>query len=114
VQQLRDVLSDLAHHHFRDAHGFRVGDAHALHELRLNTKLTAHVRNFASAAVHHNRMNAHIMQQRHIAHHGGFEVFFGHGRAAVFDDDRLAVPATQIRQRLRNNLGALQSVNCVL
>jgi hypothetical protein len=56
-----------------------------------------------AAAVHDHRIDADELQQDDVAREALLQALFGHGIAAVFDHDRLAVILTDIGQRLGQN-----------
>ena len=58
-----------------------------------------------SAAVHDDRVDAHRFHQHNIAGEALLELFAFHGVAAVFDHQRLADEAADIRQRFGQYLG---------
>jgi hypothetical protein len=50
--------------------------------------------------MHHHRVHAHQLQQHHILGKIGLQGRVGHGIATILDDQRLAVEAADIGQRL--------------
>ena len=105
VDQHDDILLHFAAqhplHHF---HGFFVGDAHALHESALLADFFQRIVDLRSAAVHHDRVHADQLEQDHVAREAVLEALVGHGVAAVFDDDGLAVEIADVGQGLGQNL----------
>jgi hypothetical protein len=56
-----------------------------------------------STAVDHDRMNADVFEQHDVAREALAQRALGHGRAAVLDDERFALEAPDVRQRLQQN-----------
>lgn len=56
-------------------------------------------------AVHEDRIDAHILEQRHIFKNLVSQGFADHGIAAVFDDDGFAPQALDIRKGLNKDVG---------
>jgi len=101
VDELDDLLVHLAaEHHLDHVHRLGIGDAHALHELALLAELGEHAFDLRPAAVHDHRVHADQLQQHHVMREAALELIVDHGVAAELDDDRLAVEALDIRQRL--------------
>src|SRR6185295_3758287 len=113
IDQLDDFLVHLAaEHHFDHVHGRRVGDAHALYERALHAQARERGLDLRPAAVHHHRVHADE-QQHHVAREIRLEDIVGHGVAAEFDDDGLAVEALDVGQRFGEDarlLGGLRTV----
>ena len=108
VDEIHHVLVHLAaEHHFHDLHGLGVGYAHALDELALLADAGQHVLDLWAAAVHHHHVHADQLEQDHVARETLLQVFVGHGVAAVFDDDGLAVETLDIGQGLGKDAGFL-------
>ena len=104
VDQAHDVLLHLAGQHpFNDFHGFIVGHAHALDEMAFLAEPVERGFNLRAAAMHHHRVHADQLEQHHVLGEVGLQRRVGHGVAAVFDDQRLAVELADVRQRLRQN-----------
>ena len=106
VDEMHDLLVDLpAEHHFDEVHRFGVGHAHALDELAFLADALQELVDLRSAAVHDDRVHADQLQQHHVAREAFLELVLGHRIAAVFHDDRLAVEALYVRQRLGEDAG---------
>ena len=94
-----------AQHHFHNVHRFLVGYPHALHEYTFFAHFLQHLVNLRAAAVHNHRIDAHQFQEGNVFGKAFFQVFLGHGVAAVFDDESTAGKTADIRQRLAQNMG---------
>jgi hypothetical protein len=106
VDQAHDVLLHFAAQHPLDHfHGLFVGDAHALDEGALLADLGQRVVDLRPAAVHHDRVHAHQLEQHHVLGEVLLQRRVGHGVAAVLDDQRLAVELADVGQRLGQDLG---------
>ena len=106
VQERDDVLVDkAAEHHLHDVHGGGVGDAHAVHEAGGNVQAVQQIADLRPAAVDDDGVHAHQLEQHHVAGEGALQVLGDHGVAAVLDDDRGAVEAPDVGQRLGENPG---------
>ena len=91
ADQRRDLLVDsAAEHHFDNFHRGFVGHAHSLSKLRLDREPLEHLIDLRPAAVHHHRVQSHILQQDHVGGEPFFQRRIGHRFAAVLDHDRLA------------------------
>ncbi len=105
VNQHHDILLHFAAqhplHHF---HRFFIGDAHALDKGALLADLLQCVVDLRAAAMYNDRIHADQFQQDHVAREAVLQMFFGHGIAAVFDDNRLAVKFADVRQRFGQDL----------
>ena len=96
-----DVFVQLAgQHHLHDLHRRVVGDAQAVVERALHAHAPQHGVDLRTAAVHEDRVDADIFQQRHVLEDLLRQLLVLHRVAAVLDDDRLAPQALDIRQRL--------------
>ena len=87
-------------HHF---HGFGVGHAHALNELTFFAQAVQGRFNLRTTTMHHHWVHAHQFQKHHIFGKVGLQSRVGHGVAAVFDDQGLAVKLADVGQSLRQN-----------
>jgi hypothetical protein len=65
-----------------------------------------------AAAVHDHRVHADQLQQHHVVREALLQLLVGHRVAAVLDDDRLAVEAADVGQRLGQDVGlpALEAI----
>lgn len=52
-----------------------------------------------------DRLQAHIFHQDDVLHDLALEFLIDHGVTAIFDDDRLAAEALDMRQGLHQNVG---------
>ena len=96
-----DLLVHLpAEHHLDDVHRLGVGHPHALDELALLADAFQHVVDLRAAAMHDDRIHPDQLEQHDVAREALLELLVGHGVAAVLDDDRLAVEALDVGQRL--------------
>ena len=55
--------------------------------------------------MHHHRVHAHQFEQHHVFGKGLLQGRVGHGVAAVFDHQRLAVKLADVGHGLREDLG---------
>ena len=108
VDEADDVLLHLAGQHpLDDFHRLLVGHAHALDERALLAQTAERLLDLWPAAVHHHRIEADQLEQHHVLGKVLLQRRIGHRVAAVLDDDGLAVEASDVRQRLRQQLGLL-------
>ena len=108
VDQAHDVLLHLAGQHpFDDAHRLFVGDAHALDERALLAQLVQRIFDLRPATVHHDRVHAHQLEQHHVFGKGFLQRRVGHRVATVLDDQRFAVVAADVGQRVRQHFGGV-------
>jgi hypothetical protein len=106
VDQADDVLLHLAGQHPLDHfHRFLVSDAHALNEMPFFAQAVERRFNLRAAAVHHDRVHAHQLEQHDVFGKVGLQGRVRHGIAAVFDDHRLAVELADVGQRLGQDFG---------
>jgi hypothetical protein len=106
VDQADDVLLHLAGQHPLDHfHRLFVGDAHALDEGALLADLGQRLVDLRAAAVHHDGVHAHQLEQHHVLGKVLLQRRVGHRVAAVLDDQRLAVELADVGQRLGQDLG---------
>ncbi len=97
-----DFLVDLADQdHLGDLDGRRVGHAQAAHELDGQTEALHVGGDVGAAAVHHDRVEAHVLEQDHVARELLAQGGVLHRGAAVLDDDRLAVKLPDVGERLQ-------------
>ena len=90
---------------FDHFHRLGVGDAHALNEGGLLADALERLVDLRASAVHDDRIHADQLQQHDVMREGFLQVLIDHRVAAVFDDDRLAMEPTDIRQRLGKDVG---------
>ena len=91
-----------------DFHRLGIGDAHALDERRFLADALQRLVDLRAAAVDHDRIHADQLEQHDVVRERFLQVLVDHRVAAVLHDDRLAVEAPDIRQRLGQDFG-LQS-----
>ena len=112
VDQRDDLLVHRpAEDHLDHVHRLGVGHAHALHELALLAEPREHALDLRPAAVDHDRVHADELQQHHVVREALLQRELGHRVAAVLHDDRLAVEAADVGQRLGEDL-RLQRGGC--
>jgi hypothetical protein len=101
VERQHDVLVLLAdEHHLRDLDRGLVRDAQAAHELHVHAEPLHEARDHRAAAVHHDRVQAHVAQQHDVLREVVGEARVRHRRAADLDHDGLAVELADVRQGL--------------
>jgi hypothetical protein len=106
VDERDDFLVDGAgEHHLDDFHRALVGNAQPALELALDPEVLEHRGDLRPAAMHHDRVDARLLEQRDVAGKGAAQFQVAHGMAAVLHDDRLALVALHIGQRLRQDGG---------
>jgi hypothetical protein len=88
-------------HHLGHLDRGLVGHAQAVDELHLHAQPLHIARDVGPAAVHDHRVEAHVLEQHHVARELLLELGVGHGRAAVLDHHGLAVEVADVRQRLQ-------------
>jgi hypothetical protein len=71
-----------------------------MNELALLAEPTKKLLDLRATAVHDYGIHAHQLQEHHIVREASLQIAIGHSVAAVLDDDRFAVKAADIRQRL--------------
>jgi hypothetical protein len=100
-----DVLVLLADQdHLRDLDGLGVGHAQALDELDLHAQAFHVARDRGPAAVHDDRVHAHVLQEHDVLREVLLELRIDHRRAAVLDHHGLAVELADVGQRLEECL----------
>ena len=77
-----------------------VGDPEALDELALDLEAVEHRLDLRAAAVHHDRVDADLLEQHDVAREGLAELGRAHRVAAVLDDEGRAGEAPHVGQRL--------------
>ena len=108
VEQVDEVLVDLAgQHHQRHLRRLAVGDAQAVDEAGQQVHPRHRLGQLGTAAVHEHDPYADEREQRHVAHHGLFQIVVDHRVAAVLDDDDLAAVLLDIGQGADEHLCAL-------
>src|SRR5919198_5065750 len=101
VEAQDDVLVDLADEdHLGHLDGLGVADAQAADELDRQPEALHVARDLRAAAVHDDRVQADVLQQHDVASELLAQRRVLHRRAAVLDDDRLAVELPDVRKRL--------------
>ena len=99
--RLDDLLVDLAgQHHLDDFDGGTVGDAQPVDEAALDLQTIQHLGDLRTAAMHHHRIDAHLLDQHDVAGEDAGELVIDHGMTTIFDDEGLARIALHIGQRL--------------
>jgi hypothetical protein len=81
-----------------------------LYELALDAELLEQAFDLRTAAVHHHRIHSDQLEQHDVAREPGLQLGVDHRVAAELDDDRLAVKAADIRQRLGKDPGFVDGV----
>ena len=105
VDESDDLLVHGTHEdHLDDRHGFLVGDAHALDELRLLAELLQDGADLGTAAVDDDGVDPDVLHHDDVQGKELLQLVIHHGMAAVLDDDRLVVETADVRQRLEKNL----------
>ena len=100
VDQRHDLLVDRAgQHHLDDLDRLLVGDAQAALELRFDAHLGEHRADLRPAAMHDDRVDAGLLEQRDVAGEGLAERGVAHGVAAIFHHDGLVLVALHVGQR---------------
>ena len=100
VDQVDDILVDLAQHHLHHVHGFFVGDAHALHKFAGLAYTLEQIIDLRAAAVHYHRIHTDQLEQHNIPSEAFLQLGIGHRIAAVFDHDGFIKKTLDIRHRL--------------
>src|SRR5205807_3616974 len=85
-------------------HRLGIGDTQPVDEAALDAEPIEHAVDLRPAAVHHDWVDADLLHQRDVVREG--LAAGAHRVTAVFDDDRLAGIAAQIRHRLGEDRGA--------
>ena len=91
-------IDEAAEHHFDDAHGFVVGNAHSLDEFAFLADFFQHFVNLRPAAVDDDGVDADEFEQGDVFGEAFFQMLFGHGVAAVFDNEDAACKAADVGQ----------------
>ena len=97
-------------HHLDDLDGLGVGHAQAVDELALDLEAIEHPADLRAAAVHHDRVDADLLEQHDVAGEQPRELGVAHGVAAVLDDEGAPGIAAHERQRLGDGPGGAQPV----
>ena len=106
IDQRHDLFVDRAgEHHLDDFHGPGVGDAEPAFELALDAEVFQHRGDLRPAAVHDDRVDLGLLEQRDIAGKRLPQAGVAHGVATVFHHDGLALIALHIGQRLGKDRG---------
>ena len=84
-----------------------VSHAHAIDEVALDRQTLEQVADLRAAAVNHHRVDADGFHQHDVAGEAGFQLLAFHRVAAVFDHQRLADIAANVRQRFGQDLGGV-------
>src|SRR5919204_2769263 len=101
VEAQDDVLVDLADEdHLGHLDGLGVGDPKSADELHRQPEALHVGGDLGPAAVHHDRVQADVLEQHDVAGELLAQRRVLHRRAAVLDDDRLAVELPDVRERL--------------
>jgi hypothetical protein len=79
--------------------------AHALNKLAFFPHALQQLLDLRAATMHDHDIETHQLEQDHVARETALEVLFGHGIAAVFDDNGLAVKTLDVRQGLGEHAG---------
>ncbi len=92
-------------HHADHVHGLGGGDAQAALEFGLDAQPAEHGVDLRAAAVHHDGVDAHVVQEHDVLGEGTAEFLVDHGVAAVLDHHGGAGEALDPRQRLDQRAG---------
>jgi hypothetical protein len=88
-----------------DLHRLGIGDPQSVQEFGLLAHAAQRFVDLRSAAVHHDRLHAHQLEQYHVARKALLQLRVDHRVAAVLDNDRATVKALDVGQRLREDGG---------
>ena len=111
VDGLDDGLVDRARQdHLDDVDRVAIGYPQAVDELALDLQAVEQGANLRAAAMDDQRVDADLLQQRHVARERYRQVRVAHGMAAIFDDERLAGIAPHERQRFGQHAGLRQQL----
>ena len=91
--------------HFDHFHRRCVGDPQPVDDGALDTEPPQHLGNLRPAAVHHNRVDADLLEEDDVAGEGISGCRVAHCVAAIFDDEGPAGVAAHIGKGLRQNGG---------
>jgi len=106
IDERDDLLVDrTGQHHLDDLDGSRIRHAQSALETGLDAEALQHVGNLRPAAVHHDRVDAGLLQQRDVAGKGASEFLVAHGVPAVLHHDGLVLVTLHERQRGREKGG---------
>ena len=101
VDRGHDLLVDAAgEHHLDDLDRRRIGHPQPLDELALDLEAIEHRLDLRPAAVDHDRVDADLLEQHHVAREVVGERRRAHRVAAVFDHEGRAGEAPHVGQRL--------------
>src|SRR5713101_8288885 len=101
VDQPDDLLVDLAHeHHLDDLHRLGIRYPHPAHEFRLLAQALHESPDLRASAVDDHRPHPGQPEEEDVAGELLLEVGLLHGRAAILDDQGLALEVADIGQRL--------------
>ena len=101
VDQIDDLLVDLAgQDHLHHVHGALVGDAEAVHEPGGDVHLGQHLADLGSAAVHHHRVDAQVLEERDVLGKGALQLRLLLGGAAILDHHGLPLKGAHVGQGL--------------
>ena len=107
-----DVLVDLAdEHHLGDLDRVGVAHAQAADELDRHVEPVHVGGDVRPAAVDDDRVQADVLQEHHVTREVLAQLGLGHGRAAVLDDDGLAVELPDVRERLEQRADVVLDVD---
>src|SRR5882672_5458039 len=111
IDQPDDLLVDLAHqHHLDDLHRLGIGHPHPAHEFRLLAQALHEGPDLRAASVDDHRPHPDQPEEDHVAGELLLEVGLLHGRAAILDDQGLALEGADIGQRLEQHLRPLDGL----
>ena len=100
VDQRHDLLVDRAgQHHLDDLDRLLVGHPEPALEPRLDAHLGKHRADLRTAAMHHDRVDAGLLEQRDVAGEGLAERRIAHGMTAIFHHDGLVLVALHVGKR---------------
>ena len=105
VEPQHDVLVDLADQdHLRDLDGRSVRHPQSVDELDREVEPLHVAGDLRTATVDDDRVHADVLEQHDVARELLLELGVDHRRAAVLDDDGLAVELADVRQRLEQRV----------
>src|SRR5438309_767936 len=111
VDQPDDLLVDLAHqHHLDDLHRLGIRHPHPAHEFRLLAQALHEGPDLRASAVDDHRPHPDQPEEEDVAGELLLEVGLLHGRAAILDDQGLALEGANIGQRLEQHLRPLDGL----
>jgi hypothetical protein len=109
VEHLRNAGVDLVIQHvLDDPDGLLIGDAQPVDEPRLQPCVAHALRDRLAAAVDEHGVDAHRLQEDHVAQESLDHVVVVHRAAAILDDEELSAEFLDERERLDQGFGACE------